>query len=151
MRRILLLAAVLAFPAAALGQQYKWIDEKGRTRYGDIPPPGVRATPLKPPPPAPSAPAAAKDKGPLSTAEKDAEFRKRQQEAEKAREKEALASQEAQAKKENCARAQEYVRTIESGQRISRTDSKGERYYLDDAERAQELSKARQAASQWCG
>ena len=50
----------------------------------------------------------------------------------------------------NCARAQEYVRTIESGQRISRTDAKGERYYIDDAQRAQELANARQAAESWC-
>ena len=61
-----------------------------------------------------------------------------------------VASQEAQAKKENCARAQEYVRTIESGQRISRTDAKGERYFLEDAQIAQEAARARQAVQQWC-
>jgi hypothetical protein len=31
-----------------------------------------------------------------------------------------------------------------------RTDAKGERYYLDDAQIAQELSKARQDVQQWC-
>ena len=63
---------------------------------------------------------------------------------------EELASRDAQAKKENCARAQDHVRTIESGQRLSRTDSKGERQYLDDSQVAQELAKARQAAQEWC-
>lgn len=140
----------LAFCSAALAQQYKWVDKDGRTRYGDIPPPGVNATRLKGPPAASAPPAAPGAKGPLSAAEKDAEFRKRQQDAQKEREKQDLASQEAAGKRENCARAQEYVRTLESGQRVSRTDSKGERYFLDDAQRAQELAQAQQAAKQWC-
>jgi len=150
MKRIFFVAMVLAFSGAALSQQYKWVDKDGRTRYGDVPPPGVKATRLKGPPAASAPPAAPGAKGPLSAAEKDAEFRKRQQEAQKAREKQELAAQDAQARRENCARAQEYVRTIESGQRISRTDNQGERYYLDDAQRAQELAKARQAAQQSC-
>ena len=85
-----------------------------------------------------------------SLKERDAEFRKRQQEAEKAREKEQQTAENAAAKREDCARAQEYIRTIESGQRITRTDSRGERYFLDDAQRAQELAAAKQAAKQSC-
>jgi len=149
MKRLFLLAIALAFAGAALAQQYKWVDDKGRTQYGDVPPPGAKATRLKPPPPGSAPPAATK--GPMSASEKDADFRKRQQDAAKEREKQDLAAQEASGKRENCERAQEYVRTIESGQRISRTDAKGERYFLDDAQRAQELSQARQAATQWCG
>lgn len=150
MKRILLALAVVSFSAAALAQQFKWVDEKGRTQYGDVPPPGAKATRLRPPPPG-SAPAAPAAKGPMSAAEKEADFRKRQQDAAKEREKQDLAAQDAAGKRENCERAQEYVRTIESGQRISRTDSKGERYFLDDAQRAQELNGARQAVKQWCG
>ena len=139
-----MLAALLAAAFPLMAQQYKWRDESGRIRYGDVPPPGVEATRLRPPPP-PSSSSAAK-----SLKERDAEFRKRQQEAEKAREKEQQTAEAAAAKREDCARAQEYIRTIESGQRITRTDSRGERYYLDDAQRAQELAKARQAAQQSC-
>jgi hypothetical protein len=150
MKRFLLALAVVSFSAAALAQQFKWVDEKGRTQYGDVPPPGAKATRLRPPPPG-SAPAAPAAKGPMTAAEKEADFRKRQQESAKEREKQDLAAQDAAGKRENCERAQEYVRTIESGQRITRTDSKGERYFLDDAQRAQELNNARQAVKQWCG
>jgi hypothetical protein len=147
MKRILLLAAILAFSGAALAQQYKWRDKDGRVRYGDVPPPGVNATRLK----APSGPPpAAASKGPLTAAEKDAEFRKRQEEAQKEREKQQAAADDAVAKKENCARAQEHLRTLESGQRIVRTDSKGERYYLEDKQIAQETAQARQSVQQWC-
>jgi hypothetical protein len=33
---------------------------------------------------------------------------------------------------------------------VTRTDAKGERYYLDDAQIAQETARARQSAQQWC-
>ncbi len=150
----------MAFSAAALAQ-YKWVDKDGKVRYGDTPPAGVKATPMNAPAsgasPTPPPAAGAKDaksakaKGPLSPAEQDAEFRKRQIEADKSREKEQKVSQEAQGKKQNCVAAQEQLRLYESGQRIARSNPSGERYYLDEGQVAQETAKARQAISQWCG
>jgi len=148
MNRFLLAAAILLLTGPALAQQYRWV-ENGRVRYGDVPPPGVNATRLKGPTP-PSSPPSAAAKGPMTAAEKEADFRKRQQDAAKEREKQDLAAQDAAGKRENCERAQEYVRTIESGQRMTRTDSKGERYFLDDAQRAEELAKARAVVTQAC-
>ena len=154
--RTLLLLALLLAAAGASAQTYKWVDRNGRMQYGDTPPPGVNATALREPSsrsaaePEPQAKPEAK-KGPLTPAEQDAEFRKRREEAEKGRQKQAQAAEEAAAKKENCAMAQNQVRTLESGQRIARTDAKGERYFLDEAQIAQEAAKARQAVQQWCG
>jgi hypothetical protein len=146
MRKAFLVAALLAFAAAASAQQYKWTDPNGRVQYGDSPPPGVNATLLRPSSAA-SEPAKAES---LTPAEQEARFRMRQLRAEKEREKQAHAAQEAEVKKENCARAQEYLRTLESGQRIARTDSKGERYYLEDGQVAQETAGARQDVRKWC-
>jgi hypothetical protein len=152
--------AALSFAQPSLAQQYKWVDKDGRTQYGDTPPAGAKATPLKRPSapasaPAPEGKAAAKDaqaaaKGPLTPAEQEAEFRKRQADATKSREKDDKAAQEQEAKRTNCANAQEQARTVESGQRISRTDAKGERYFIDDEQRAAELAKARKLVSDWC-
>jgi hypothetical protein len=161
MKRTLFFALAMVFSAASMAQQYKWVDKNGKTQYGDIPPAGVKATPLKGPSSAPAAaPAAeskgaAKDakgaaKGPLTPAEQDAAFRKRQQDAEKAREKEAKSAEEAQAKRENCANSTEQLRALESGQRVGRTDAKGERYYIDDEQRNAEIAKARKIAQQSC-
>jgi hypothetical protein len=58
---------------------------------------------------------------------------------------------DAEAKQENCARAREALRTFESGQRVSRTDAQGERYYLDDNAHASETEAARRAVQDWCG
>jgi hypothetical protein len=149
MHKALLLIVTLVFAAAASAQQYKWVDKDGKVRYGDVPPPGANATRLKPPPPgAPAPQAAQKDGGkPLSP---DAAFRKRQEESQKASEKQAQADQEKALNQENCSRAREALAALESGQRISRTDAKGERYYLEDAQIAQETAKARESVRQYC-
>jgi hypothetical protein len=152
MHKTIIFVVSFLFAVAASAQQYKWVDKDGKVRYGDVPPPGVNAQRLKPPPgPAASAPAPSAKKGekdkPLSP---EAAFRKRQEEAQKDQQKQAQADQEAQAKRENCERAQGSLRTLESGQRIARTDAKGERYYLEDAQIAQETAKARQMVQQNC-
>jgi hypothetical protein len=141
-------ALCLAFGSVAQAQQYKWVDQNGKVQYGDVPPPGVKAQRLKPPPAgAAPAPAAKKGDKPLSP---EAAYRKRQEDAQKEREKGAQSEQEAAAKRENCTRAQESLRTLESGQRIARTDAKGERYYLEDAQISQETSRARQLVKENC-
>src|SRR5438093_855302 len=109
MKTILLFAVAFAFSAAATAQQYKWTDQNGRVQYGDAPPPGVKATPLRSVPgPAAQPDSKAADakgaKGPMTAAEREANFRKRQQEASKDREKQAQATEQAEAKKENCQR-----------------------------------------------
>ena len=152
MNKLLILVASFLVAGAAAAQQYKWVDKDGKVRYGDVPPPGVNATRLKGPSSGSSpAPAAAAKPDSEKALTPEQAFRKRQDEAEKGRETQAKAEQDAQAKRENCTRAQEAVRVLESGQRVSRMDSKGERYFLEDAEIQQELARARQSAQQWCG
>ena len=162
MYRLVLLAAGMILAAGAGAQQYKWTDSSGRVQYGDVPPPGVKVTRLRSSsggygPPVEAAPAAdAKDaakaapKGPLTPAEQEAAFRKRQQDAAKDRDKQAAADQQAAAKRQNCANAQENLRALESGGRIQRTDAKGERVYLGDEEIAQETARARALAQRAC-
>jgi len=160
MLRVLVLGLTLAFAAAASAQLYRWVDKDGKLRYGDTPPPGAKATTLKPPsgpsapPAAPASDAAAsKDakKGPLTPAEQEADYRRRQLEAQKARDKDDQARRDADAKQANCARAREALATLESGQRITRTDAQGERAFLEDEARARETEKARQSVREWCG
>jgi hypothetical protein len=87
MNRAIIFGLGVLFASAAAAQQYKWVDQNGKTQYGDVPPPGVQAQRLKPPPagtaPAP-APAAKKGDKPLSP---EAAYRKRQEDAQKENEK----------------------------------------------------------------
>jgi hypothetical protein len=158
MRKILLIVAcaVGALASAGAQAQIKCWNEGGKRVCGDAPPAGAKVTTLNTPA-APSAPAAAasKDgkaasKGPLTAAEREQESRKRQADAQKSADKAAAEQQEAAAKRENCERSRAAIRDYESGQRIARTDSKGERYFLDENQVAQELAKMRQVAQQAC-
>lgn len=155
MRTLIAFAAALAFAGGALAQQYKWVDKDGRVRYGDVPPPGLKAKPLRAPSgpatPAPSAGAQEAGKKPLTPAEQEAEFRKRRLEAQKAQEKQAKAAEEEKARRENCSNARQQLAALEGGQRIVSVDpSSGERSFLDDTQRAGEIAKARRAVSEWC-
>jgi len=154
--RVLVCAMSLAFAAGAAAQMYRWVDKDGKVRYGDTPPPGVNARALGAPT-APGAPAAAPEtaakdakKGPLTPAEEEKEFRKRQVDAQKAAAKAEQEQKDAQTRIDNCNRAQAALRTLETGQRVVTTDAQGERYYLNDEEIARQTAVARQQVSDWC-
>ena len=154
MRRLSIILATLLFTGAVNAQMYKWVDADGKVRYSDTPPSGAKATQLKgmqSSPPSASAPAAkVAKKGPLTPAEQEQDYRKRQQDAKKASEKAEQESVAQAANKEGCERSKEYLSTLQSGQRIGRTNPSGEKYYLDDNQVAQEIAKAQQAVQQSC-
>jgi uncharacterized protein (DUF3084 family) len=139
---ILLAALCLALPASA--QIYQWKDPDGKTVISDKPPAG-------------QAPAqkintygpAVEPKQP-TLAERELEFRKRQKEAqekaEKAQQEEAAAAE----KNRNCQAARRQLQALESGERIALRDEKGERYFMDDARRAQETERARRVIETEC-
>jgi hypothetical protein len=151
MKRIALLIVVSGFAATAFAQQFRWVDKDGRTQYGDVPPPGVKATRLRPPPPGtastPSSAAKKDGEKPLSP---DAAFRKRQQEREAGEKKSAQASADAELKRQNCEAATGQLRSIQSGQRMSTTNAQGERVFLDDTAIAAERQRAEQAVASNC-
>jgi hypothetical protein len=162
MKRILLMLFALAVATTAAAQAYKWVDQDGKIRYGDTPPPGVKATPLKTPsgprPPAPSADTAKKDDAKKDgTAKKDEKpltpeqaFQKRQKERAEADDKAQKERAEADDKRQNCESARSQLNTIQSGQRISTTNADGERSYMDDEQRERALQQAQRAVADWC-
>lgn len=140
----------------ASAETYQWKDSSGRTVVSDTPPPGAlkesaRTIGGAKPSTSASATAAAKPAdAPKTMAEKDLDFKKRQQEnAEKAG-KEAKEKADLATKNDNCERAKKQVALLESGQRISSTDDKGERRIMEDSERAKELEYARRAVKDSC-
>jgi hypothetical protein len=160
------LAAVL-FPAAqAHAQVFKCVDAKGKTVYSQNPCPagasssvlGTKPAPARPDPNPKepgkddaSKPAAKADPSkPATTAEKDQDFRKRQQERAEADKKAADQAAEVQRKQEDCRRAREQVAQYNIGGRIARLDEKGERYFLEDAQVEQEKAKWQAQADKAC-
>ena len=151
MTKALLFAVGLAFAATALAQQYKWVDQDGKVRYGDIPPPGVQATPLRPPVSAPAAPApAARKDGSTTPLSPEAAFRKRQQEQQEKDAKSAKERADAETKRVNCEQSQASLRSLESGQRLSTINAEGERVFIDDEARAKQIERTQRAVNDWC-
>lgn len=153
--RNLILCFALALAAGSAQAQIKcWNDANGKRVCGDTPPPGVKGTTIRGTQTSepPARPPGAKDaaKGPLTPAQQEMEYRKRQAEAQKDAAKADAAAKEKELKKQNCDQAQDSLRMLDSGQRIARTNPNGERYYLDDAQRAQETDRAREAVKRAC-
>ncbi len=137
--RLVVALVFLCLAAPAPAQIYKWIDEKGRARYGEKPPPGVEARLLAPP----TGPASAPSR--RSTEEQDAEFRRRQIEKREAEERHAQA---AKIRAEQCERLREELSYSES-LRLFRWD-RGEKVYFSDAERKAHADKVRALIRQHC-
>jgi hypothetical protein len=145
MKRFVLFAVALAAALAASAQIYQWQDEKDQTVISDRPPSGPARQQRKIEAPAPPDAPAGK-----TLAERELEFRKRQQESREAAEKAEKEQRASAQRKENCDVARNSLRALESGEPVVMRDSKGEAYYLDDAQRAQQIARARQAMQNNC-
>jgi len=159
-----LLGATLALPAAA---QWKWRDQNGHTQYSDTPPPpsvadkdilqrpggansAVRRGTVSAVPAPASAASGTPPLAPPVAGDSELEAKRKKAEQEVEDKKKAEDAKLAAARAENCARAKAQMRTLDSGVRISRTNEKGEREYLDDKARAQEAERTRDAMNSQC-
>ena len=146
MRTASLLLMLLLAPAC-LAQIYSWRDAEGKMHYSDQPPVGVANTRKVEPN---LAPAEDSDKARQRLAKEQMDFRKRQLEAGESAVKAERAQKEAAERQENCKQAKSYLQALESGERIARSNDKGEREFLDDQGRAQETISARRAVAASC-
>jgi hypothetical protein len=141
-------------------ETYKWTDAEGKIHYTDQPPP-ANAKELgtlngrKPSAPATTASPPAGDKGATAAkaktpAEQEADFRKRQVEAAEREAAEKKKAAEAAERKQNCETSRAQLKNLQSGGRITRANAQGERDYLNDAQIAQEIERAKKAVDSWC-
>lgn len=160
----LVLLVALVLPAQA---QWKWKDGRGQTHVSDTPPPrdvpdkdilqrpnqrSTGFTVAAAPATTTVGTAAPAVGAPASAPKMDAELeaRKAKQEAEQKAKAKAEADKQAALRAENCQRARQHLATLQSGQRIARINSKGEREVLDDAGREQERQTAQRVAAADC-
>jgi len=155
MKRALFSIATCLVISGASAEIYQWKDANGRTVMSDKPPVSAQrevrqidsGTPASANSSNPANPASA---APASTADRELAFRKRRQETQDKADKEQRAQAEASENKANCERARSQLQVLESGERVALRDSQGERYFLDDAQREQEIARARQAVQSLC-
>ena len=133
----LALSLVALVATGAHAALYKWTDAQGRVVYSDQPPSGnVKSEQLRGAPP-PANPNAAKE-----LAQREADFRKRQDDAAKAEAKAAKDQATSAEHAENCAQLRAELKQLtESQLAIYRYNEKGEREIMDDDARAKERAK----------
>jgi len=156
---VLMLA--LAFPAQA---QWKWRDVGGRIQYSDLPPPNgtpdkdilQRPAGLKPlvvvrpfgTPIAASAPAPIAS-GP-NKAELEQQAKQKQQDQDVAAKQKEEERKLAMQRRDNCSRAQDNLKLLQDGVRLTRANEKGESVVLDERQRAAEIQRTRTVMSSEC-
>lgn len=147
MKRSALLLLGLLASLAAQAQIYQYKDAAGKTVYSDQPPVGgvSKARTL-----AGETPAGNSSAAPKTTADRELDFKKRQQEQKEAADKSQKEAANAATRKEDCAKAQRQLQVFESGERVTSRDEKGERYFLDDDQRAAELARIRKYVAESC-
>ena len=147
MKTFLAILALATLPFAAHAQIMKCVGAGGRVEFAAACPPGTKAesTGIR------NNPGAAPATPQKSLTERDAEFRKRQLEQQEAAKKGEEKNQQAADQKKNCETAKSYLVSLQSGNRIGKTDpATGQRIFMEDNERATEIARAQRAVDSNC-
>jgi len=83
-------------------------------------------------------------------ADQEADFRKRQAERQKAEQKQAQDEAQARQRADVCNQATGYIKMIEDGTRLMRSDAEGNRNVLDEEQRAAEMQKTQNTIAKNC-
>lgn len=137
MLRSCLVGLVLAMAAVcASAQVYEWRDAQGRLIYGDMPPVGVDARLIR---------------GAATQSAPDTGQRAPQREAERDETpEETIARGLAAVRDQACAQARSQLALLESDQLIARMNEQGEREFLTDEQRAEELGHTQRFIAENC-
>ena len=149
---VLLIGVAAPLPAGAQ-QLYRWVDENGRVQYSDRPPPpGVGSqTEVKKRKPRAAPPAATENRAaPKTYVEQEAEFRKRQVEKAEQEAKEQQEKQAAAERKRQCEEARNHLGGLKAGAQLVKYNAAGEREFLDDKGRAEEIARTEKTIATLC-
>ena len=163
MKPVFIFAIIFASTAAitpSYGETFQWKDTNGQTVVSYVPPPatvkgrrsigGAKPIVVSDAVVDKAADAPKDAEAPKNMAEKNLDFKKRQQEAKEKAEKQAKEQANESEKRENCQRAQRNLATLESNQPVTLYDDKGQRKYMDTAQRDQEMERARKFMAESC-
>lgn len=128
----------------------KWVDEHGEVHYSDHPPKNQTHVEQLHFSDQPAAPPADNPYARKSTAEMEADFQRAKAARDQEAKKEEKNRADAQTKQANCAGARNNVKLMEQSRRMYELDGNGDRVYLDDSQRQQQLDAAQQAVNQYC-
>ena len=139
LRAAVLLSALLLSGAAG-AQVFKWVDKDGKTHYGEKPPDGVKATEVGVPAP-----------GPATVPD---DWRRREQESRQRRidreQQEGAERATRSGDEQRCAQARRRLELLKAQVRMFSRNAKGEKVYLEDADREREIAAEEGRAAKAC-
>jgi hypothetical protein len=158
----LLACGLLCLTALNAVAQWQWIDADGRRVFSDRAPPadvpeknivkrpGSRGAAVSYPSATPAATEAIPATAAPSGVDKALQEKRKKAEDEQAAKRKVEDDRAAQARAENCSRAQQAKVGLDSGQRIVRTNDKGEREFMDDSARTVEAERIQGIINENC-
>ena len=165
LRPLFALCCALLFCVTSAHAQWKWRDASGRIQFSDLPPPqgtpdkDILQRPAKPSqtivvvPYGQSASAPTLNPKAASApdrAEQERQAKQKQQDKEAEARKKAEDAKLAEQRRENCQRAQDNLKLLQDGVRLTRANERGEVVVLDERQRAEELQRSRAVAQSEC-
>jgi Domain of unknown function (DUF4124) len=147
MKRLLLVAALLAWSGMAGAVVYKWVDAQGKLQYGDRPPDGVHAEVVELLGTHVARTAAARASEAASTVKPTNRDQPSQDDA---KIKKAVDNDVAQSREKQCADAQDHYKKLIEGRRLFKTGPDGERQYLTSEEIDSERLNAKREIDATC-
>ena len=149
MKNLIGLFVLLMCATPVNAELYKWVDEQGKVHYSDQPASEKTKSESKldiSNQPAPST----NVETTKSWQEKELDYKKRQASAAESEAKKQKAALDAKAKHDNCENAKNNLSQLESIAPVYTYDEKTGRSYLNEAQRAEALEKARKSVAEWC-
>ncbi len=142
MIRSVLLAFLLLPFAAAAQTMYKWVDEKGVTHFSESPPPDGKAAKIEV--------KLVGNEAPRSDDWKQRDLESRQRRAAKEAVDSEVQKREQQMRGTRCSTARRELDGLKNARRFYKIDAKGERVYVEDAERPALIERREQEARKYC-
>jgi hypothetical protein len=142
MKRIIVIALACAFAPLASAQVYKSVGPDGKPVYSDQPTADAPAKQIA----VPRAPAPAQK----SAVERDKDMEKVRAEAREKAKKAEVAAKNNQITETRCAQARGEYQTYSEGGRLAKTNDKGERVLMNDAEIESERVRVRAVMEEAC-
>ncbi len=144
-----ILLTLASFNASA--ELYKWKDAQGVLHITDTPPPpNVKSESVRAPSSSAGIAPASAPAAPKTIFEKEAELNKEKKAKEEADKKAAQKREEEAQKQKACEQARGQLTTLQNAPRVVTYDDKGERVYMDDAQRQQKIDEAQSAVGKYC-
>ncbi|MCV2354178.1 DUF4124 domain-containing protein [Paucibacter sp. B2R-40] len=166
LKRIGLLGLLLLCIASPAQAQWKWRDAAGKLQFSDLPPPQGTAEKdiLQRPknqqqerivivPYGSSASAASAPTQAASTpnkAELERQAREKQQDKDAQKLRKENEARLVEQRRDNCLRAQENMKLLQDGVRLTRNNDKGEPIVIDERQRADEIARTRSVIDSEC-